>query len=197
MDIISQYDDNMGLWNDQSLDLSTKKDLQLFVKENIMVPVTLKNETGSQDSTSDQAVSFEYVYGNNKVYGRFSAGSIGEFFSNMGRGKAMGTKTVVGGIASEYDDQILWIERPEVGAEAAQIMDEREYTPCKITKIISRDDYDSEEAYAEASDALLDESTAMATGEFMTMDGVFYVEIDATGDTEEYESVDFDSVDFC
>lgn len=109
----------------------------------------------------------------------------------------MGTKTVVGGIASEYDDQILWIERPEVGAAAAQIVDEREYTPCKITKIISRDDYDSEEAYAEASDALLDESTAMATGEFMTMDGVFYVEIDATGDTEEYESVDFDSVDFC
>lgn len=31
----------------------------------------------------------------------------------------------------------------------------------------------------------------------MTMDGVFYVEIDSTGDTEEYESVDFDDVDFC
>ena len=26
----------------------------------------------------------------------------------------MGTKTVIGGIASEYDDQILWIERAEV-----------------------------------------------------------------------------------
>ena len=109
----------------------------------------------------------------------------------------MSTKTVVGGMASEYDDQIIWIERAEVGAAAAQIMDEREYTPCRITKIVSRDDYDSEEEYGEASDALLNESTATCTGEFITMDGVFFVEIDSTGDTEEYESIDFDDVDFC
>ena len=61
----------------------------------------------------------------------------------------MGTKTVIGGIASEYDDQILWIERAEVGADAAQIVDESEYTPCKVTKIISRNDYDSEEEYSD------------------------------------------------
>lgn len=35
----------------------------------------------------------------------------------------MSEKIIVAGIASEYDDQILWIERPEVGATAAQIVD--------------------------------------------------------------------------
>ena len=109
----------------------------------------------------------------------------------------MSAKTVIGGIASEYDDQILWIERAEIGAEAAMIVDEREYTPCKITKIVCRDDFDSEEEYADASDALMEESEAACTGEFMTMDGVFYVELDSTGDTEEYDSVDFEDVDFC
>ena len=98
---------------------------------------------------------------------------------------------------AEYDDQILWIEKPEVGAAAAQIVDEREYTPCKITKIVSESDFDSEEEYAEASDALLDESDALCTGEFITMDGAFFVEMDAAGETEEYESVEFDDVDFC
>ena len=55
----------------------------------------------------------------------------------------------------------------------------------------------SEEEYAEASDALLDESDALCTGEFITMDGAFFVEMDAAGETEEYESVEFDDVDFC
>ena len=85
----------------------------------------------------------------------------------------MSTKTITGGFASEYDDQILWIERPEVGADAAQIVDECEYTPGKITKIVSRDDYGSEEEYGDASDELLNESTALCSGEFITMDGVF------------------------
>ena len=118
-------------------------------------------------------------------------------FLNKRKGKKVSTKTVIGGIASEYDDQILWIEKPEVGAAAAQIVDEREYTPCKITKIISESDFDSEEEYAEASDELLDESDALCTGEFITMDGAFFVEMDAAGETEEYESVEFDDVDFC
>ena len=109
----------------------------------------------------------------------------------------MSTKTISGGIASEYDDQIIWIEKPEVGAAAAQIVDEREFTPCEIIKIVSREDYDSEEEYGAASDELINDSTATCTGEFVTMDGIFYVEIDAVGDTEEYEAVDFDGVDFC
>lgn len=109
----------------------------------------------------------------------------------------MSTKIITGGIASEYDDQIIWIENLEVGADAAQIVDEREYTPCKITKIVSRDDYASEEEYSSASDELINDSIATSTGEFVTMDGVFYVEIDSVGDTEEYEVVEFDGVDFC
>ena len=52
----------------------------------------------------------------------------------------MSVKNVSGGYASEYDDQILWIESPEVGADAAQIIDENEYTPCKVTKIIFESD---------------------------------------------------------
>ena len=35
-------------------------------------------------------------------------------------GHVMSTKVISGGIASEYDDQILWIENTEVGANAAQ-----------------------------------------------------------------------------
>lgn len=109
----------------------------------------------------------------------------------------MGMKTVEGGIASEYDDQILWIERPEVGANAAQIINESEYTPCTITNIVIRSDYPGEEEYGEACDKMLDESTATCTGEFVTFDDVYYVELDASGDTEEYDGMVFEDVDFC
>lgn len=50
---------------------------------------------------------------------------------------------------------------------------------------------------SEASDELLNESTATCTGEFVTVDGVFFVELDSTDDTEVYESIDFDDVEFC
>lgn len=109
----------------------------------------------------------------------------------------MAAKTISGGLASEYDDQILWIASPEEGADAAQIVDESEYTPCKITKIIDRNDFESEEDYADACDELVEESTATCTGEFVTFDGVYYVELDATGDPESVDGVEFDDVDFC
>ena len=109
----------------------------------------------------------------------------------------MATKTVTGGYASDYGDQILWIERAEEGADAALIVDESEFTPCKITKVIDHNDYGSEEDYSDACDELMDESTAAATGEFVTADGIFYVELDATADTESFDAVDFDDVDFC
>ena len=57
----------------------------------------------------------------------------------------MNTKEIIGGIASEYDDWILWIEKAEVGANAAQIVDEREYVPCTVTKIIALSDYADED----------------------------------------------------
>jgi len=109
----------------------------------------------------------------------------------------MATITVSGGLASEYDDQILWIEEPEEGAKAAQIVDETEYTPCTISKIIDREDFDSEEAYSEACDELNDESTALCTGEFISAEGVFYVELEEAGETEYADSIEFDDVDFC
>ena len=49
----------------------------------------------------------------------------------------MSNKIISGGIASEYDDQIIWIDRPEVGADAAQIIDETEYTPKRYTMLCS------------------------------------------------------------
>ncbi len=109
----------------------------------------------------------------------------------------MNTKEIRGGYASEYDDQILWIEKTEDGADAAQIVDEREYTPCKITKIIARSEFADEDAYSEACDDLINESTGTATGEIITFDDTYYVEIDAVGDTEEYDSIDFEDVEFC
>lgn len=109
----------------------------------------------------------------------------------------MNTKEIVGGIASEYDDWILWIEKAEVGANAAQIVDEREYVPCTVTKIIALSDYADEDEYSEACDELIGDSTATCTGEIITFDDTFYVEIDACGDTEEYDSIDFNDVDFC
>ena len=109
----------------------------------------------------------------------------------------MSTKKIEGGIASEYDDQILWISKPEEGAEAAQIIDETSYTPCTVTRIISRSDFADEDEYSTACDEITDDSTATATGEFVTFDDIYYVEIDSTGDAEEYDSIDFEDVEFC
>ena len=109
----------------------------------------------------------------------------------------MENKTIVGGIASEYDDQILWIEKPEVGADAAQIVDETQFTPCTVTNIVIRSNYDDDEEYNEACDTLLNESSALCTGEFVTFDDVYFVELDNTGDTEEYDSIEYDDVDIC
>ena len=109
----------------------------------------------------------------------------------------MSTKVISGGIASEYDDQILWIENTEVGANAAQIVDEKEYTPCTVTKIIARSKFGDEDEYSEACDEIINDSTATCTGEIVTFDDVYYVEIDATGDAEEYDSIDYDDVEFC
>ena len=109
----------------------------------------------------------------------------------------MNSKEVRGGIASEYDDQIIWIEKTEEGAAAAQIVDESSYTPCTITKIIARSDYSDDDEYNDACDEILNDSTATCTGEIVTFEDVFYVEIDAAGDTEEYDQIDFVDVDFC
>ena len=110
---------------------------------------------------------------------------------------SMSSKTISGGYASEYDNQLLWVEKAEIGAEAAMIMDDSEYTPCVITKLIFRSDYVSEEDYNEACDEIAENSTAACTGEFITIEEIYYVELDSTGDVEVYESIDYDDVTFC
>ena len=72
---ISDYDGNIGLWNDQILYLSTQKDLDRFADENIIVPITITDES---DSQSGHVISFEYTNGNQKIYGRFSTSSNSE-----------------------------------------------------------------------------------------------------------------------
>ena len=109
----------------------------------------------------------------------------------------MNEKTITGGIASEYDDQILWIEKPEIGADAAQIVDDSEFTPCTVTNIIIRSDYADDEEYNAACDALINESTALCTGEFVTFEEIYFVEIDNNGETEVFDSIEYDDVDFC
>lgn len=109
----------------------------------------------------------------------------------------MEIKTINGGIASEYDDQTIWIAKPEVGAEAARIVDDSEYTPCKVTDIIFRSDYSDEEEYSAACDALMSENSALCTGEFVTFDDIYYVAIDGVGEYEVFSSIDYDDVEFC
>ena len=80
--IIENYENNGGLWNDQSLDLSTQKDFDQFVGENIMAPVTVTDESDSQSKTnpedSNHVISFEYNIDNQEIHGRFSMRSSSE-----------------------------------------------------------------------------------------------------------------------
>ena len=122
-------------------------------------------------------------------------GRAGRLSSNGGY--IMAVKIINGGYASDYDDFVLWIEEAEVGADAAHIADESSYTPCKVTKVIRRSDYDDEDEYSADSDEIIDQSSATCTGELITDEDTYYVEIDAVGDTEEYDSVDYEDVYFC
>ena len=72
---VSDYE-KFGLWNDQILHLSTQKDFDRFVDENIIVPVTITDESDLQFKTdvvfSIHVISFEYINGNQKIYGKFN-----------------------------------------------------------------------------------------------------------------------------
>lgn len=74
--VIENYSNNIGLWNDQFLNISTQKDFDRFVAENIMVPVTVTDESDTHSNTDPEityhVISFEYANGNQKIYGRFS-----------------------------------------------------------------------------------------------------------------------------
>ena len=81
--IISDYD-RYGLWGDQSLQLSTNKDFEDFVDENIIVPVTITDESDPQHKTdmgfSIHVIDFEYTNGNQKIYGQFFVKSNSEIY---------------------------------------------------------------------------------------------------------------------
>ena len=79
---ICNYDDNSGLWHDQTINLSTQKDFDLFVNENIMAPVTVTDEEDTNLRSDPQAIrhviSFEYINGSQTIYGKFTANSNSE-----------------------------------------------------------------------------------------------------------------------
>ena len=81
---ISNYD-RYGLWGDQSLKLSTTKDFENFVDENIIVPVTIRDESDLQQKTdvgfSMHVIDFEYTNGNQKIYGKFFVQSNSEIYN--------------------------------------------------------------------------------------------------------------------
>jgi hypothetical protein len=78
---IENYDDDFGLWHDQSINLSTQKDLEQFADENLMVPVTITDETDPPQKDDPEVlyreISFKYRNGNQEIYGKF-------FISNNG-----------------------------------------------------------------------------------------------------------------
>ncbi len=77
---ISDYD-KYGLWGDQSLSISTQKDFDRFVNENIMASVTITDETDPPQKADPEVlyreISFKYRNGNQEIYGKF-------FISNNG-----------------------------------------------------------------------------------------------------------------
>lgn len=79
---ICNYDDNSGLWHDQTINLSTQKDFDQFVNENIMMPVTVADEEDTNLRSDPQAIrhviSFEYINGSQTIYGKFTANSNSE-----------------------------------------------------------------------------------------------------------------------
>lgn len=56
------------------MNLSTQKDLEQFADENLMVPVTITEESDQEYKTGEKIriIKFEYTNGSQKVYGRFS-----------------------------------------------------------------------------------------------------------------------------
>ena len=112
----------------------------------------------------------------------------------------MNTLELKEGMATEYDDMTLWVEKPEEDAKAYHITVNEdgayEVIPCQVTKVITKSELDSEEEYAAACDELLEDSEGTATGEFFTFDDCYYIEIDAVSESEVYDDVDYVDVEF-
>ena len=105
------------------------------------------------------------------------------------------------GIVTDYDDFYLWIEEPKANANAKYVAKDEDgeavsITPAKIKKIIIHSQFDSEEAYSDASDEMMS-GEFDATAEFVTADDTYYVGIELTGDEEQVDSFDTGSAEYC
>lgn len=105
------------------------------------------------------------------------------------------------GIVTDYDDYYLWIEEPKENANAKYVAKDEEgeaisITSAKIKKIILRSQFDSEDAYSEASDEMMGGDFDV-TAEFMTADDTYYVGVELTGDEEQVDSFDTGSAEYC
>ena len=105
------------------------------------------------------------------------------------------------GIVTEYDDFFLWIEEPKLNANAKYIALDVDSQPdfinnAVINKIATRSDFDSEEAYSEAVDAIIADDYD-AAAEFITADDTYYVSVKLVGEREHVDSFDTGSADYC
>lgn len=95
--------------------------------------------------------------------------------------------TLEKGILSEYEESSLWVAKLETGSPAVLIEfdskdeNKKTMTPCKVVSIIKRSQYDTDKAYNEAVDRILNVTHATATGEFVTDDDIFYLEMERDG----------------
>lgn len=105
------------------------------------------------------------------------------------------------GIVTDYDDFYLWIEEPQLNANAKYIAKDEDgeavsITPAVIKKIAIRSQFDSEEAYSDASDEIMG-GDFDASAEFMTIDDTYYVGVEFVGDEEQVDSFDTGSAEYC
>lgn len=105
------------------------------------------------------------------------------------------------GIVTDYDDFYLWVEEPKANANAKFIAKDVEGEPDFITNavinnIATRSDFDSEEAYSEASDEIMG-GDYDASAEFMTADDTYYISVKFVGEREHVDSFDTGSAEYC
>lgn len=106
------------------------------------------------------------------------------------------------GIVTDYDDFYLWIEEPKLNAKAKFIHKDVEgeaetITEAVIDKIAIQSQFDSEVAYSEASDEIINNGDYDAAAEFMTADDTFYVSVKLVGNPEPVETFDTGSAEYC
>ncbi len=110
--------------------------------------------------------------------------------------------TLNNGYLSDYDDFYLWVETFEEYSKAYVITKDEDgeavsAVAAKIVKIVDNSDFDSEDDYSDAVDELLNEDFDNS-GEFMTMDGIYYVAVEFVDDEQDLEEFEIGpDVNYC